>query len=62
MAEDTGDTGEFDQSSDELGDEDAAIDANDDGAQDWDHEAYNEIDQGRWDDDPNPYEGTYSED
>lgn len=22
---------------------------------------YNEIDQGRWDDDPSPYDGTYSE-
>ena len=24
-------------------------------------EVYNDIDSGRWDDDPSPYDGTYSE-
>ena len=30
----------------------------DDGA----YDPWNDIEQGRWDDDPNPYHGTYSED
>lgn len=27
----------------------------------FDDDPFNDIDQGRWDDDPNPYDGTYSE-
>lgn len=69
MCEDMGDNGEFDQSSEEMDGgyeyeqaEDAAIDANDDPyGHEWDGGWDNEIDSGRWDDDPNPYDGTYSE-
>lgn len=28
---------------------------------DYDYDPWNDIEQGRWDDDPSPYDGTYSE-
>ena len=28
---------------------------------DWDYDPWNDVEQGRYDDDPSPYDGTYSE-
>lgn len=52
---------------DDFGEEDTALLSREEQLADMDFEEqyndeqYNEIDQGRWDDDPNPYDGTYSE-